>query len=84
MEAVNQAIRGILKIEEERIVRREKARALIENNDIDGIAALILASEQRDAAKKGEHKVVGMLEDRGCWRLNAADYCYNSTNIKVR
>lgn len=54
MEAVNQAIRGILKIEEERIVRREKARALIENNDIDGIAALILASEQRDAAKKGE------------------------------
>ena len=47
MSAVAQALRGVLKLEVERATRREKARVLIENNDIDGIAALILASEQR-------------------------------------
>ena len=58
MSAVAQALRGVLKFEAARCVRREKARSLIENNDIDGIAALILASEQRDAAKKGESRAL--------------------------
>lgn len=58
MKAVSQALLRILKLETEHITRREKARALIENNDIDGIAALILASEQRDAAKKGESRAI--------------------------
>ena len=59
--AVVQALNGVLKLEAERATRREKARALIENNDIDGIAALILASEQRDAAKKGESRTSEMV-----------------------
>lgn len=50
MSAITQALRGLLKLEAERAARREKARSLIENNDINGIAALVLASEQRDAA----------------------------------
>lgn len=54
MSAVAQALRGLLKLEAERSARRAKARSLIENNDIDSIAALILASEQRDAAKKAK------------------------------
>lgn len=56
MSAVAQALRGLLKLEAERTARRAKARSLIENNDVDGVAALILASEQRDAAKKGESR----------------------------
>lgn len=58
MSAVTQALRGLLVLEGERAARRDKARSLIENNDIDGIAALVLASEQRDAAKKGESRAI--------------------------
>lgn len=56
--AVVQVLNEVLKLEAARATRREKARVLIENNDIDGIAALILASEQRDAAKKGESRAI--------------------------
>ena len=58
MSAVAQALRSVLKLKAERDARRAKARSLIENNDIDGIAALVLASEQRDAAKKGESRAI--------------------------
>lgn len=58
MSAVAQALRSVLKLEAEREARRAKARSLIESNDIDGIAALVLASEQRDAAKKGESRAI--------------------------
>lgn len=58
MSAMTQALRELLILEGERAARRDKARSLIENNDIDGIAALVLASEQRDAAKKGESRAI--------------------------
>lgn len=58
MSALEQALRGVLKLEAARAVRRAKARSLIENNDIDGIAALVLASEQLDSAKKGESRAL--------------------------
>ena len=58
MEAMQQVVRSILKLESEKITRRAKAQSLVKNNDIDGIAELILSSERCETAKKNESRAI--------------------------